>query len=461
MVCSKFRPYLIGFMLAVVCMVVFGAVIRQSFVAWDDDINVYHNPYLNPATAAHTTHFWVSSTLGPDVTVYRPVVYTVYAAIAQFARVPTQLNEFGAVSLNPMPFHLCNLGIHILNVLLVFGLLRRLTGGQDWAAGTGAALFAFHPVQVEPVAWVTGLTDLLAATFSLLALGQYLRWASGGKRANFAAATGCFVLALLSKPTVVVLPLMVLVLDYFLLGRSWRSWGKALSFWLLLSAAATGLTRLAEYVTLSGVVTPWYTRLLVAGDALAFYGGKLLWPLHLGIDYGRSPVPVVAEPQVWLTALVPLSLGAIVWFLRKRVPWLAASILLFVLALLPVLGLVPFRFQTYSTVADRYLYLALLGPALALACGLYRLLKALPPRAFLALGSACGLLLMLLCFGSAIQVTTWQNSYSLFQTALEVNPHSWMAQYNLGILLTNRGNAAAAAPYFKEAVRLKPEYAEK
>ena len=459
MVSCKFRPILLSLLLALLYLAVFGAVCRQSFVAWDDDINVYHNPYLNPATAANTLHFWTSTTLGPNATAYRPVVYTVYAQIAHFAVVPVRVNEFGPIALNPLPFHVVSLCIHIVNVLLVFGLLRRLIRGHDWAAGTGAALFAFHPVQTEAVAWVTGLTDLLGATFTLLALGLYLRWAAGGKWTHIAGATACFILALLSKPSAVTLPLMAIAIDYFLLGRHWRFWIKPLSFWLGLSAAAIGTAHLAEHVTLAGVVTPWYLRPLIAGDALAFYCGKLLWPVHLGIDYGRSPGVVLAGGKVWLTALVPAALGAAVWVLRKRVPWLAASILLFALALLPVLGLVPFRFQTYSTVADRYLYTALFGPALALACGLAHLPKLLPPRAVLAVGSACGLILMLLCFGSALQVTTWQNSYSLFQTALETNPCSWMAHYNMGILLTNRGEATAARPHFVEAVRLKPEYA--
>lgn len=455
----KYRPLLIGFILALVCVAVFGEVCRHSFVAWDDEINVYHNPYLNPPSLAHTGHFWRSVTLGPGVTAYRPVVYSVYAAIACFAVVPMRLNEFGPIALDPMPFHVVNLGIHILNVLLVFGLLRSLTHGHDWAAGTGAALFAFHPAQVESVAWVTGLTDLLGATFSLLALGLYLRWAGGGKWTDIAAAAGCFVLALLSKPTAVTLPLIAAAIDYFFLGRSWHRWIKPLSLGLLLSMLTVGLTHIAEHVTLTGVVTSWYLRPLIAGDALAFYCGKLLWPVHLGIDYGRSPSYVLAASTLWLTALAPIMLGAGVLVLRKQAPWLAAAILLFVLALLPVLGLVPFRFQTYSTVADRYLYLALLGPALALAAGFSRLPKTLPHRSLLAVGSACGLVLILFCFGSALQVTTWQNSYSMFQSALETNPKSWMAHYNLGILLSNRGDETDARPHFLEAVRLKPEYA--
>ncbi len=458
MIRCQFRPLLLGLVLALVCAAVFGAACRQGFVAWDDDINVYSNPYLNPATASNTAHFWKSAALGPGVTAYRPVVYTVYSVIAQLAAVTWHMTDGGAVSLNPLPFHAVSLAVHILNVLLVFGLLRRLTDGRDWAAGAGAALFAFHPVQVEPVAWVTGLTDLLGAMFSLLALGQYLRWASGGGRAPLAAATVCFVLAVLSHPAAVAVPLMAIVMEHFLLGRSWRLWVKPLSGWLLLSLGAVAVTHLAEHVTLSGVVTPWYTRPLIAGDALAFYLDKLFWPGTLGIDYGRSPAWVLAGGTVWLTALVPSALGAAVWLLRKRLPWLAASMLLFVLALLPVLGLVPFRFQTYSTVADRYLYLALLGPSLALACGLSGL-RLMPPRAALALGSVCGMILLCFCWKSALQVTAWQNSISLFQTALDANPRSWMAQENLGILLANRGDMADAGPHFAAAMQLKPDYA--
>jgi len=210
------------------------------------------------------------------------------------------------------------------------------------------------------------------------------------------------------------------------------------------------LTHLAQPVQVGVTTAPW-TRPLIAGDALAFYLGKLVWPVGLGIDYGRTPTFVLAHWWGYATWFMPLLLGALLWYGRRRFSWLWMSAAIFAICLLPVLGLTPFAFQGYSTVADRYLYLALLGPALALAWALSRLTQ----RSALLTGSVCAVIFALWGFASSLQVMTWDSSFSLFQNALAVNPQSGMANYNLALLLSAQGKQAEADAHFRKASRLK------
>ncbi len=457
MVASRNRPVLLGLLLLLACAAVFGETGRHGFVRWDDEINVYQNPYLNPVTSAHLAHFWLGTGMGQGAdTVYRPVVYTAYALIARVARTAPYATDSQMATLDARPFHAANLLLHALNVLLVFGLLRRLIR-QDWAAGAGALLFAVHPLQVESVAWVTGLTDLLGAFFSLLALGEHIRFRESGRRYHRALAALWFVLALGSNPSAVTLPLVALAVDHWLLGRVWRDGSEALAWWVPLAGAAVLITRHAEPVTALAVTVPWAARPLIAGDALAVGLAHLVWPVSLALDYGRSPHAVLGSGWAWLTSLAPLAPAALVW--RSRRPWLKAAAAVYVLALLPSLGLIPFRFQAYSTVADRYSYFALLGPALALAGTLAFLPRRLPARPRLALGTACAGGFLLLGLTSALQVTFWQNSFALFGHAVEVNPRSWVSHFNLGTLLSDSGHAGEAAGEYRQVLGLKSAYA--
>ncbi len=456
MVSPDRRPLILGLLLALACAAVFGEVGRHGFVRWDDEINVYRNPFLNPATLGNVGHFWAGVGMGKAAdTVYRPLVYTLYALIAHVAGTAPYLTDGQGAALAAWPFHLVSLLVHVLNVLLVYGLLRRLVR-NDWAAFAGAALFALHPIQVEAVAWVSGLTDLMGAFFSLLALGAFLRYRETGHRRQFALATLWFVLALLSKPSAVILPVLALILDQWILGRPWREGLRVVAWWLPLVLADIIVTHHAEPVLMSGVVTAWWTRPLIAGDALAVSLWHLVWPVGLGIDYGRSPVVALAN-RAWLSSLIILALGICVWCLRRKHPWLIASASFFAAALLPTLGLIPFRFQTFSTVADRYSYLAMLGPAFAMAWGLAHFPERLPVRARLTVGTVCAAVLVLMSLGSALQVTYWQNSFALFGHALVVNPRSWMAHFNLGGILGDLHRRNEAVAEYQMAMRLRPE----
>jgi len=342
---------------------------------------------------------------------------------------------------------------------LVFSLLRLLVK-QDWAAAGSTLIFALHPVQVEAVAWISAMHDLLCGTFALLALRQYLIFAAGRtpgqgeqaqdggrRRRRYLLATLFFLLALLSKPEAVAIPLAAWVLARWSASLPPRDCARTLGPWLAVALLWIPITASPQTGRSASLFIPLWERPLVAGDALAFYLSKLLLPVNLSVDYGRSPQSVLGHSWGYLTWLIPLALGAIVWRLRRRLPWLAASAGLFLAFLLPTLGFVPYVFQNYSTAADRYLYLALLGPSLAAACLLAQW------RGRLALPVCLGITALLASLSFA-QTLTWNNGATLLEQALSVNPDIGPEQDNYGLLLAHQGRLPEATAHLQQAIRL-------
>jgi len=478
--------------LVLIPLAVFMPVTHFDFVSLDDPRNITDNPLYQPLPSDHFRQLWTE----PYLQLYIPVTLLVWAGLADTV---TDSGGAPSVSFDPHKYHLANLVVHILNVLLVFLIIRRLVlfagsgnGSRsssdasdrsdlsdattvargctvphldpDWAAGFGALLFAVHPLQVEPVAWVTGMKDLLGAFFSFLAIFLYLLFmASRGKRKHwpiFAVATFCYFLALLAKPTAVVVLPVVLLIEYLSALRAGLDLPNsrrriptysvgALAVW---TAATIPIVAIAIHVAHPASaqvwhypVAPTWQRPFVAGDAITFYLTKLLAPVSLAPDYGRTPVWLMVHRWACLRILVPLVLAAIAWRFRRRAVWPALALGVVILGLLPVSGLVPFEFQAYSTVADRYAYFILLGPALAFA-GVLMLLSARPAWVTGAVVIAA------LAFLSARQVPVWSNTTTLFTQALRVNPRSPMAYVKMGAEMWNTGQFDAAVADYRMAV---------
>ena len=444
-------PRLTALLLVAVSLIVFHAAISHGFVNWDDRELVYENPYLNPVTPAHLWNFWTH----PYDRLYIPVTEMVYAALILAAH----RAGMGAM-LDPRPFHAAGLLVHVGSVLLVFAILRRLVR-RDSAAAIGTLLYAVHPLQVETVAWIGAFNTGLGNCLSLAALWQYLQFVEadqmpGGetrraRQSHYWTATVFFGLALLAKPSSSAVVLVAGLLDWTLLRHSWQASLRSLSGWTVPALAVVLITRSVQAVP-TAAVSPLWARPLIAGDSLAFGLGKLLLPLPLTIDYGRTPAWLLAHPPACLTILVPVILGVLAWHLRHRYSWPLAALGVFAAALLPVSGLVPFAFQEYSTVADRYYSLALLGPALALAFALAHC-----PARFLY---APLLVLGLFGFFSLRQFGCWQDSVTLFTHAVAVNPDSYHIQYNLANALDAAGETPGAIFHYRQALRLQPDYPE-
>jgi tetratricopeptide (TPR) repeat protein len=374
-------------------------------------------------------------------------------------------------------------------VLLVFRFLTHLTSDEQ-AACWGAMLFALHPLQVESVAWTSEQRGLLAAMFSLLSLLAYMTFRAGLPREHGASsgwayyvwASVAFLMALLAKPSSASVPLLAAGLDLFVLHRSWRVSLAALLPWLALSVGMFLITRSEQPASALSFVPPLWARPLVAGDAMAFYLAKLVWPLDLGILYRRSPEYVLSQAWLLASGLAPLLLLAILAWSRFRAGLLAAA--WFTTALLPVLGLMPFIHQRYSTVADRYMYLAMVGPAYLLAWWVTRSQSWWKRAACVVMLLLCGML-------SFRQAGHWRDSAHLYrqalvanpfsdtahaslsrclmqddpltaqrhlERALEINPRSALAHYNQGVLLEQQGNQQAAAGWYQRAIELDPSY---
>jgi tetratricopeptide (TPR) repeat protein len=431
-------------LLLVVTAAVYLRVCGHQFIAYDDPIHVYENPYVNRGTGADFLHFWTT----PHERLYIPLTYNLWTALAKVARwFPPDARG----RLNPGVFHTANLLLHLLNTLLVYLILLRLIK-ESRAAVVGALLFALHPVQVEPVAWVSGLKDLLSAFWGLLALNQYLRaceTAASGRerRRHYLLATVFFLLALLAKPSGMVIIGSAALAGYLLLNRPRPRLLQEMAPWCLLALGAILLTRLSQAQTSDYFnPLPWQ-RFLIAGDAVTFYLGQILLPLSLGLDYGRAPQFVLGQGWVWATGVAPYLLaGLLLW--RASRTWLFAAGV-FLVGLAPTLGCISFDFQRFSTVADRYLYLAMLGPAFAAGL-LFGTCRHKAAR--------MGLVGLLLVLGlkSFAQAGYWQNGFSLYEEALRVNQTSWLAHNNLGLEYLRDDQPEKSLEFFRQAIQDRP-----
>jgi len=419
------------------CALVYDRLAGYDFVEYDDPLHIFANPHFNPLTWSGVAYFWTHA----YEQLYIPVAYSVFALLCLIAQTPhAELYTQVGAPFNPHVFHIANIVLHTASALIVFCLLRRIVK-QDFAALVGALVFALHPMQVESVAWVSELRGLLATLLCLASVLAYTR----ATRGSYALASVLFVLALLSKPSAVTLPPIVLAVDYLIDRRTWQRYALELGPWLLVAAALLIVTRSVQGVP-AAAMTPLASRPLIAADALAWYAWKTIVPIHLAIDYGRSPHAVLLGSLLWaklaivIVALAPIALAT------RRWPWVGAAAVVWVAALLPVLGLVPFAYQYYSTVADRYAYLAMLGVSIAVAS----LLSRRPNM------RALGLIPIVLGVLAFHQCGMWANTLKLMENEFAVNPVSVIGLVNLGNAFEENGRALEAKGFALRALRIDP-----
>jgi Tfp pilus assembly protein PilF len=445
---------LLGFLIVASTAAIYSPVVGHDFVAWDDALHIYDNPRFHPVTWAHVGAFWRQ----PYEHLYIPVTYNVWSAVAWLSQ------RIAPGSYTAVLFHALNLLLHLVNIFIVYRLIlllleQRTVGTESHTAGmvaVAALIFGLHPLQVEAMAWVSGLKDILSGCWGLIALWQYLACvqAQTGKRRwiHYGLATAAFILALLAKPSAVVVPALAWVLATSGIGQPWKQTALWLGPWLCTAILWSVWTKDQQPDTAIVALTPVWTRPLIALDAITFYLGKLFWPVALGPDYGRTPQSIVAQGWSATMAILPIGL-LVLWWKRHayRGLWLAAAV--FSVGLLPVLGCVPFLFQGHSTVADRYTYLSLLGPAIGLAWAGQR------TRPHLALTLLGMLVVSLIGWQSHTQMQVWQNTETLFTHALQVNPRSALAHNNMGFTLAEQGRLEEAIAHYQQALQLRPDFA--
>jgi len=420
--------------------------IRAGFI-WDDDDYVTKNQTLRSLEGLG--RIWLAPGAVPQ---YYPLVHTTFWA------------EYHLWGLDPVGYHVVNVFVHALGAVLLWRLLRRLGVPGAYLA---AAIFALHPVHVESVAWITERKNVLSMVFYLLAFGAYLRFSpvegeSGPRRWGWCAgALALFLGALLSKTVTASLPAAALLVVWWKRGRiTWRDVWPLIPFFVI--GAGLGLVTAwmeTHHVGAEGAEwdLSWLERCLVAGRAVWFYAGKLLWPANLIFIYPRWQIDAGAGWQYLYPAALAAVLAALA-ILRKRIGRAPiAAALFFVGTLAPALGFVnvyPFR---YSFVADHFQYHASVG-LIALAAGVaataaQRLGTWARRGGYAAAG---GVLL-------ALGALTWQQCYiyknleTLWTETLARNPQCWMAHNNLGLVRYDQARITDAVAQLAKAVALKPD----
>jgi tetratricopeptide (TPR) repeat protein len=414
--------------------------LRGGFI-WDDDSYVTHNPTLHDLGGLQRIWFKVGA-----VPQYYPMVHTTFWL------------EYHLWALNPIGYHLINVLLHAVAAILLWQVLRRLQAPGAWLA---AVIFALHPVEVESVAWVTERKNVLSAVFYFAAALAYLRFVAWEKpdRQNrfrwhwYLGALVLFLAALLSKTVTCSLPAVLLLVCWWKKGRVQRGDVMPLLPFFVVGVALGLLTAWMEKHHVGARGADWSLtfadRCLIAGRALWFYAGKLVWPAPLTFIYPRWEI----EPAVWWQWLFPIAAAGVVaglWLARRRIgkgPLVA--VLFFAGTLGPALGFVNVYPMRYSFVADHFQYLASVGLIILFAAGLNRAPRVIPATLVVLLGAL-----------------TWQQTgiyrdlETLWRDTLAKNPGCWMAQNNLGTVFADKGRYDEAIKYYRKAIQLNPNFSE-
>jgi hypothetical protein len=444
------RTLLFGTLLFVAVAAVFVPAVTHSFITYDDPHYVVGNAHVT----AGVTWSGIGWALRSTETNWHPLTWFSHMVDCQV---------FG---LKPWGHHATSVLLHGLNTVLLFLALCRMTGAMGRSLFV-AALFGLHPLHVEPVAWIAERKEVLSAFFWMLALLSYARRAELARSrprsawACYALCLGCFTLGLMSKPMVVTLPCVLLLLDFWPLCR----WGPASArgrAWLLvekipffvLAAAASAVTLEAQ--AKGGAVGtldhfPLSERVGNALIAYCWYLGKTFLPTRLAVfyPYGFVP-PSLAQAALAGSLLAAVTVAAV--FLVRRRPYLLVGWLWFLGTLVPVIGLIQVGGQSK---ADRYSYVPLVGIFLA---GTWAAAEAAPVwlRSRRVLEIAAGLILVACAAATTRQLSYWKDGLTLFHHALEVTENNWVAHTNL--YLTETAPAESAKEY-QETLKILGSFA--
>ncbi len=359
-------------------------------------------------------------------------------------------------------YHFLNILLHLISALLLVKILRLLRIRGAWLA---AAIFALHPVQVESVAWISELKNTLSAVFFLGSVLAYLKFDSDRNPKRYALAAGLFILGLLSKSVIAPLPAALLVLFWWKRGKLLWSRDMVPLLPFFLAGAASGLftSWVERTYVIGGEVNDFHLalidRFLIAGRAIWFYPAKLLWPVNLIFIYPRWHIDS-AEMRQYFYPITALLFAGALWVLRRRTRAPLAVFLFFSAMLFPALGffdVYPFRF---SFVADHFQYLACLGPIVYSAAMVDRAFGLVKRRDVACYVSTVVYAILLAGLGLLTwrQCGIYKDVDGLYKSILEKNPACWMAQFNLGNDLMQRGDVPEAISHFWKAIEARPGY---
>jgi len=474
------RHWVLAFLLVTLVLISYARVFNAQFI-WDDESHLTRNPCI--VGPLGLKEIWTSASA-----VYYPLVLTTFWTLHKL---------FG---LSSWPYHLLNVLLHAASAVLLWRILRQLNVRGAWL---GSAIWALHPVMVQSVAWVTELKNTQSGVFYLSSILCFLkwqaqrrtvpsqgqpRWAKSCCLGTFVLSLFFFVLATLSKPSVVMLPVVLGLCIWWRTGRiRWRA-VLPLAPFVFVSALASVWTILEQKFHAGAIgaewAQTWPERFIIAGRAIWFYLAKLTWPHPLVFIYPRWEINS-SQPLAYLPLVAALAGLVSLWLVRAK--WSRAVLFAaayYVVSLFPVLGFFSVYFFRYSFVSDHFQYLSSMGPlalaGAAITVSVARFCETPPEAASSARGmqlpatrvqssqvtkkgtllGISGALLLSLVFLTWQQTRIYHDLVSLYTAILAKNPGCWMAHYNLGIALNEQGNTDGAISHYREAVQLWPGYAE-
>ena len=474
---------LICFFLIIAVLSVFWQVKNNDFVNYDDPRCVPENVHIQSGFNSNDLK-WAFTTNHTGF--WQPLTWLSF------------MLDFKLFRLNPGGYHIVNLLFHIANTVLLFLVLNRMTHALSKSAFV-AALFAFHPLHVESVAWIAERKDVLSAFFWMLTMGAYVFYVEKPGLKKYLLILLFFSLGLMAKPMLVTLPCVLLLLDYWPLARlrfnhsldipkiseskkekklarkiASRAKGKKLSppdqsllwqrLWpfirekiplFTLSAISAMLTFIGQQergALESLEVFPIGARIGNVFISYAGYIGKMIYPHSLAAFYPHQGTTPLWEISLAAIFVLIATLLIIRW--AARMPYLAMGWLWYLGTLVPVIGIIQVGMQS---MADRYTYIPMIGVFVATTWAVTDIARNWRYRQYI-LAAGAGIVLSALMFSTWTQVKYWQNSITLFEHAIQVTDNNYLAHNNLGFALSNARKREEATAHYKEAIRSKPRY---
>ena len=441
------KMVLMAVLIGATTAVLFWPGTKCDFVNLDDDLYVYANPHVQAGLSLEGLRYAFTSTDGGS---WMPLTWLSYLLDAS-------LWGNGAAG-----FHATNILLHAVCASLLFVMLV-MTTREFWPSAFAAALFALHPLRLESVIWIAERKDVLSGLFGVLALIAYARYVARPDKARMALVVVSFVMSMMAKPMLVTLPALLLLLDVWPLRRCETNW-KALRMhgWPLLKekiplivlslvfAVITFATQKATGAVVARSSDGWLQWLRIS-DNYGFYLTRIFWPVNLNTLY-PTPALSLGSAVVALLLIVAVSFGT--WRWAQRCGWFAMGWFWFLIALIPVIGIVPIG---STWVADRYTYLPSVGISVIVAWALRDCISTKRSKA------GAWAMAVLILTGLAVVTTRnlprWKNSTALFSDSVHKGSHP-AAHLNLGVALADQNNHAAAIEHYTRAIELATTFPE-
>ncbi len=459
------RDFFIYLFLILVTLATYWQVCNNEFVNFDDPEYVTENPQVQAGLTLKGI-VWAFTT-GHALN-WHPLTWISHMIDCQL------------YGLNAQGHHLTNLLFHAVNTVLLFLVFRRMTGAV-WQSAFVAVLFAVHPLHVESVAWVAERKDVLSSFFWILTMWTYASYVENPSPYRYLLTLIFFALGLMAKPMLVTLPFVLLLLDWWPLGRTPIAqsgevknqrmaesihpkdrlslnlrllWEKIPLFFLV--AVSSVVIFAAQYKDAVARLGQFPINIRLANALVSYvaYIVKMIWPTNLAVLYPHPGNTLPNWQVVGAGLLLVCVSGLFIWAAQWR-PYPAVGWLWYIGTLVPVIGIVQVGVQS---MADRYMYMPLVGLSIIIAWGVPDFVARWRHRK-IWLAIATGVLLLVLMGRTWSQVRYWRDSITLFEHAVNVTANNPVAHYNLGVALAEQGRIAEAIAHYSEAVWINPEYA--